>query len=133
MEAKPEELIAAKTSSESCGDDNGCHHSCSKRNGEVLCGCNEGYKLARNLRSCIEDVTTTAPAPESIRKYECGVGYDKNDIGDCDDIDECETQEACSKMEKCVNTRGSFYCILPIECPSGFDYDEDTEQCEGKL
>ncbi|KAK2182500.1 hypothetical protein NP493_352g01044 [Ridgeia piscesae] len=67
----------------SCSYNNGgCEQTCSYSNGEVSCGCNAGYTLAGNMRSCYYN-----------------------------DVDECMNKTACQTNAICINTIGRHHCI----------------------
>ena len=45
------------------------------------------------------------------------------------DVEDCMDDDSCPSNTTCIDTVGSFNCT----CPSGFEYDNVTESCEGEM
>lgn len=116
-------------SSEMCEEGHGCDFACYIRDGEALCHCSEGQKLAADKKTCVED----SVIGDNIQAANCEKGLLMSFDGYCEDIDECkEEKDNCGMVEICVNTIGSFYCEPFNFCPEGFSFDEDSKKCEGE-
>ncbi|KYN31855.1 Fibrillin-3 [Trachymyrmex septentrionalis] len=112
-----------------------CQHVCFNVWGSYRCGCQAGFRLNADNRSCsdIDECTEFKDSHLCIGICEntpgsyackCPEGYRLgNDGRTCQDIDECEAGQVCRDAEEtCQNTRGSFRCNR-INCPSGYHRD----------
>lgn len=46
------------------------------------------------------------------------------------DINEC-TKYPCEPNKKCINSPGTFHCVQTSICEEGFEFNSETQQCEG--
>ncbi|KAL6257929.1 hypothetical protein P5V15_011528 [Pogonomyrmex californicus] len=112
-----------------------CQHVCLNVWGGYRCGCEAGFRLNADNRSC-SDIDECAEFKDNhlcigicentpgSYTCKCPDGYRLGIDGrTCQDIDECATGQVCrGPDETCQNTRGSFRCNR-INCPSGYQRD----------
>jgi hypothetical protein len=102
------------------------------------CHCPEPFKLDLNgncfARSCSSSKDCTLPATcikiaHGMNFCKCPVGYESDELGQCQDIDECNlnfpNSRACGKGAICKNYPGSYECI----CPPGTKSNDVTGLC----
>lgn len=96
---------------------------CHDRTGDLKCRCRTDHSKLGS--SCVYNSV-------------CLDGYEYDAVRSrCADVDECETNPAScrggtpkdSTATTCVNTLGSFTCVNPADCPSGFTYDKNRNEC----
>uniref|UniRef100_A0A336K111 CSON005259 protein n=1 Tax=Culicoides sonorensis TaxID=179676 RepID=A0A336K111_CULSO len=116
-----------------------CHQRCINYWGSYRCGCEPGFKLNENNRTC-DDINEC----EVHKSYNLCMGICQNTPGSyncacppgfilgsdgriCEDIDECEKLKMCNQRnEVCTNLRGSYRCTR-IDCPYGYAIDPDRK------
>ncbi|XP_025047163.1 matrilin-4 isoform X2 [Alligator sinensis] len=114
--------------------DHGCQHTCVSVPGSFYCGCNPGYKLNADGKTCsaidacadgkhgCEHQCVSARGSYTCR---CRLGYSLND-----DKKTCTATDLCNGVDhgcefKCVSTSGSYHCI----CPEGQQLQTDGKTC----
>lgn len=122
---------------DSCSYNNGgCEQNCTKLPQGYQCGCNSGYFLQANNRSCTavgNNVNVGVPSATSVNcnvlnglcnwycvrgvngsadYCACPAGYNMSvDSTDCIDVNECALNTTCSQQRVCLNTLGSYFCV----------------------
>jgi len=53
----------------------------------------------------------------------------------CSDIDECAERrgQVCRTNQECINTPGSFTCRYVITCRPGYELNQRTGRCDGRV
>lgn len=106
-----------------------CEHFCHRDGDSYACMCNQGFKLARDGRACVDfnDCTDERQCPgdnsvcvNNVGGFQCVCedGY-KMSNGRCIDVDECASAP-CEHM--CDNSPGSYRC----SCYDGYKEDPKT-------
>uniref|UniRef100_A0A3Q0QZ31 Fibulin 2 n=1 Tax=Amphilophus citrinellus TaxID=61819 RepID=A0A3Q0QZ31_AMPCI len=113
-----------------------CQQICVNTIGSFQCECNPGYVLQEDGFSCAQgniceqQCTPVGGEPHCF----CSPGFAlRADGRSCQDINECLSAHACQLNERCVNTAGSYACQRLIDCPPGYqinnDICEDVDEC----
>ena len=94
------------------------------------CGCETGFRLASNNRSCLDidecvldNICGSGDCINTEGSYDCHCheGFTVSERGDtCEDINEC-SGAPCGHGQ-CVNSDGGYECF----CQSGYAFDGET-------
>lgn len=65
---------------------------------------------------------------------DCKVGFVLDPLTNaCEDINECQINlHDCLETQRCDNTIGSYRCIRTQSCGTGYTFNAETLQCDGK-
>ena len=97
-------------------ENNDCAQTCSNTIGSYTCGCNLGYQLATDQRSCLGKCLFLVKGRQLLI------------LCFSSDINECTMNNGGCK-QNCNNTDGSFSCF----CASGYSLDSNGLNCSGKF
>ncbi|KAM7538217.1 hypothetical protein Aperf_G00000076045 [Anoplocephala perfoliata] len=112
-----------------CKEEQPCEQICySKSEGGYICGCNEGYELNPDGKTCSIAANCNPPCAGNAQCFRgrciCPVGL--RGISCEEDVDECAMPAVVHGcVHGCKNTYGSYECT----CPLGYSLLEDKRTC----
>lgn len=67
-------------------------------------------------------------------RCDCRIGFTLDPLTNaCEDINECQiNNHECLETQRCDNTIGSYRCIRTQSCGTGYTFNAETQNCEGK-
>lgn len=67
-------------------------------------------------------------------RCDCKIGFTLDPLTNaCEDINECQiNNHECLETQRCDNTIGSYRCIRTQSCGTGYTFNAETSNCEGK-
>lgn len=67
-------------------------------------------------------------------RCDCKIGFTLDPLTNaCEDINECQiNNHECLETQRCDNTIGSYRCIRTQSCGTGYTFNAETQNCEGK-
>lgn len=67
-------------------------------------------------------------------RCDCKIGFNLDPLTNaCEDINECQiNNHECLEIQRCDNTIGSYRCIRTQSCGTGYTFNAETQNCEGK-
>jgi hypothetical protein len=115
--------------------DDWCQQRCINTIGSYECGCDPGYLLGSNNRTCtdIDECECSTYCNSSIDVlYNCSCHDKYDDLEEnltCTDYCHCCNKKTTSNCEQvCINTEGSYNC----SCYGGFNISsENSSKCDG--
>lgn len=67
-------------------------------------------------------------------RCDCRIGFTLDPLTNaCEDINECQiNNHECLESQRCDNTIGSYRCIRTQSCGTGYTFNAETQNCEGR-
>lgn len=67
-------------------------------------------------------------------RCDCRIGFTLDPLTSaCEDINECQiNNHECLDTQRCDNTIGSYRCIRTQSCGTGYTFNAETQNCEGR-